>query len=244
MKRLKKAVDATNITLASLLFVLIVGGLSFVAAYGVIDIIRVAAAAPSPLDEALAASVRIEDGAGPIVGSGVIVGSDGVVLTNRHIIEHMEIIRVVTADGTRYAGKVMWRSEEKDDLAVVRVFDIMGEYSATYEQKPLNLHVARLRCSPLSVGDNVFTIGHPYGTPAALARGYVSGVGVPRALRLAIPVYPGNSGGGVFDEDGRLVGLISRARAVPTFFGIPSMTQIVLGVPNTTICNFFVRPRA
>lgn len=138
------------------------------------------------------------------LGSGVIVGADGIVVTNYHVVGQATEIRVVLNDRREFAAEVMLGDEEAD-LAVLRLKD------AT------DLPVLPIRNSDeVQVGDLVLAIGNPFGVGQTVSSGIVSGlarsslqVGQGRGyfIQTDAAINPGNSGGALVDTAGRLVGI-------------------------------------
>jgi serine protease DegQ len=136
------------------------------------------------------------------LGSGVIVSSQGFVLTNHHVIEGADDIQLVLADGRRVAAHVRGTDPESD-LAVLK---------ADEENLPaITFAVA----DHLQVGDVVLAIGNPFGLGNTVTMGIVSALGrnylgVNRFedfIQTDAAINPGNSGGALIDAAGNLVGL-------------------------------------
>lgn len=138
------------------------------------------------------------------LGSGVIVSSDGLVVTNQHVIEGADKIRVVLADKREFEAEIVV-SDDKTDLSVLRI-----------DPGPEALPALKLQDSDeLRVGDLVLAIGNPFGVGQTVTSGIVSAlartVGNSTELRSFIQtdaaINPGNSGGALLSMDGRLVGI-------------------------------------
>lgn len=138
------------------------------------------------------------------LGSGVIVKPDGVVVTNHHVIEGADEIRVVLNDRREFAAEVVG-DDEKTDLAVLRLIDA-----------PKDLPVVPFgKADALEVGDLVLAIGNPFGVGQTVTSGIVSalarttiGVADFRSfIQTDAAVNPGNSGGALVTMDGALVGI-------------------------------------
>jgi serine protease Do len=158
------------------------------------------------------------------LGSGVFVRSDGIVLTNHHVVDGAKEIKVTTYDH-RELSAVVLGSDEKSDLAVLRVKgDLKG-------LTPLPFG----RSSSLRLGQTVLAIGNPFGVGQTVTQGIVSAKG--RAdlgitanedfIQTDAAINPGNSGGALVDLKGRLVGIntaiLSRTGGnVGIGFAIPS----------------------
>ncbi|TAL79585.1 MAG: PDZ domain-containing protein [Burkholderiaceae bacterium] len=136
------------------------------------------------------------------LGSGVIVRSDGYILTNYHVIAAADAIQVALYDGRQAAAELVG-ADPDSDLAVLRV-KLPDLVSIKFSDK----HVLR-------VGDVVLAIGNPFGVGQTTTMGIVSALG---RNRLGINTYenfiqtdaainPGNSGGALVDASGYLVGI-------------------------------------
>lgn len=138
------------------------------------------------------------------LGSGVIVRSEGIVVTNHHVIDKADQITVVLADRRELDAKVIL-SDEKTDLAILRV-DTGGE-----KLPFLQFHDS----DDLEVGDLVLAIGNPFGVGQTVTSGIVSALA--RAaegvsdfsffIQTDAAINPGNSGGALITLDGRLAGI-------------------------------------
>jgi len=137
------------------------------------------------------------------LGSGVIVGANGLIVTNNHVIGAAQEITVVLNDRREFAAKLLV-SDERSDLAVLKI-DTHGEA----------LPVLELGDSDqLEVGDLVLAIGDPFGVGQSVSSGIVSalartGIGseVSSFIQTDAAINPGNSGGALVDLDGKLVGI-------------------------------------
>ena len=140
------------------------------------------------------------------LGSGVIVGSDGVIVTNNHVVEGGEQYRVVLNDRREFPADLVMK-DDRTDLAVLRI-DTGGQ------ALPM-LSFADTR--NLQVGDLVLAIGNPFGVGQTVTSGIVSAlartdVGVSdysSFIQTDASINPGNSGGALVDMQGRLVGVNS-----------------------------------
>ena len=143
------------------------------------------------------------------LGSGFIVDAEGHVVTNVHVIEGAEDIRVKLFDGRQYDADVVGR-DDKTDIALLKLRDA-----------PDDLPVATLgRSSELRVGELVLAIGNPFGLGNTVTHGIVSaterviGVGpYDNFIQTDASINPGNSGGPLFDMQGRVVGVSAMIEA-------------------------------
>jgi serine protease Do len=137
-------------------------------------------------------------------GSGFIVSSDGLILTNAHVVDGAKEVTVKLMDHREYKAKVLG-TDKTSDIAVLKI-DAHG------------LPAVRLGNSDqLGVGDYVLAIGAPFGLEETATAGIVSATGRSLPGDGAVPfiqtdaaVNPGNSGGPLFDSTGAVVGINSQ----------------------------------
>src|ERR1700746_1500111 len=150
------------------------------------------------------------DNAGPIrersLGSGVVVDSKGYIVTNRHVVEKADRIRVRLQDdppGVQHDAKVIG-SDQETDLAVIKI-DVDHA-----------LPTVKLGNSEgMQVGDWVLAVGSPFGLSATVTAGIVSATGrniVPHRqfqsfIQTDAAINPGNSGGPLVNMDGEVIGI-------------------------------------
>ncbi len=138
------------------------------------------------------------------LGSGVIVGADGVIVTNHHVVGGADKITVALSDRREFDAEVIL-NDEKTDLAVLRI-DTGGEKLPTLTFSDSD---------NIQVGDLVLAIGNPFGVGqtvtsgivSALARTQVSGQDYQFFIQTDAAVNPGNSGGALVGMDGELIGI-------------------------------------
>ncbi|WP_422034942.1 Do family serine endopeptidase [Reyranella sp.] len=138
------------------------------------------------------------------LGSGVLVGADGLIVTNAHVVKGADEIRVVLADRREFEAKLITQ-DERYDLALLRI-------EGSDEKFPF----LELRDSDsIEVGDMVLAIGNPFGLNQTVTSGIVSAVarsagGINDSnffLQTDAAINPGNSGGALVALDGRLIGI-------------------------------------
>ncbi len=138
------------------------------------------------------------------LGSGVIMNSEGYILTNHHVIEGASEIRVSTHDGREVAATLIG-SDAEIDLAVLKVSLKNLSFIKIAEQKPLK------------IGDVVLAIGNPFGVGQTVTMGIVSALGRNQLglntyedyIQTDAAINPGNSGGALINAHGELVGVNS-----------------------------------
>lgn len=138
------------------------------------------------------------------LGSGVIVSSEGYILTNHHVVESADEIEVALSDGRQMKAKIVGTDPETD-LAVLKV-----------NEKNLPVIVFG-QAEKAQVGDVVLAIGNPFGVGQTVTMGIVSALGrshlgintFENFIQTDAAINPGNSGGALVDAQGHLIGVNS-----------------------------------
>ncbi len=138
------------------------------------------------------------------LGSGVILGGDGIVVSNYHVVGQATDIRVVLNDRREYDASVLLADEESD-LAILQL------------ENAKDLPALSLRRSDtVEVGELVLAVGNPFGVGQTVSSGIVSGLARSGAatgntrgyfIQTDAPINPGNSGGALVDTAGQLIGI-------------------------------------
>lgn len=136
------------------------------------------------------------------IGSGVIATKDGYILTNNHVVDGADEVKVALQDGREFTAKVIGR-DPKTDVAVIKI-----------DAKDLPA-VPMADSTKVEVGDVVLAIGNPFGIGQTVTTGIVSATGRGGAVGLDYEdfiqtdaaINPGNSGGALVDAEGRLIGI-------------------------------------
>jgi serine protease Do len=155
-------------------------------------------------------------------GSGFIIDPAGIIVTNRHVIDHATTIRIGMSDGTELPARVLG-SDELTDVAVIQV-------TPTHPLPAVGWGDSRV----VEVGDWILAAGNPFGLGGSVTAGIVSAMGrdlgagpFDNFLQLDAPINPGNSGGPTFNMDGQVVGMTTAivspsGGSVGIGFAIPS----------------------
>lgn len=155
-------------------------------------------------------------------GSGFIIDSSGIIVTNNHVVEHADKIVVSLTDGRQLPATVLGR-DELTDIAVIKV--------QTGDALP---SVAWGDSRKAEVGDWIMAAGNPFGLGGSVSVGIISAEGrdlgsgpFDNFLQLDAPINPGNSGGPVFNMEGQVIGVSSvivspTGASVGIGFAIPS----------------------
>ena len=137
-------------------------------------------------------------------GSGVIIDSDGYIVTNNHVIEGASKITVYLKDGTEYEATLLG-TDSQTDIALLKI-DATGLTAATLGDS-----------DSLQVGETSIAIGNPLGKlSGTVTQGIISaldreidlGDGTMNLLQTDAAVNPGNSGGALFNNSGELIGIV------------------------------------
>ncbi len=136
------------------------------------------------------------------LGSGVIVSEDGYIVTNNHVIEKAQEIKVLLSDKKDYKAKVIG-ADPKTDIAVIKI-DAKGLAALPWGDS-----------NKLRVGEIVFAIGNPFGLNQTVTMGVISAVGRANVgiadyedfIQTDAAINPGNSGGALINAQGELIGI-------------------------------------
>ncbi|MEO7159469.1 MAG: trypsin-like peptidase domain-containing protein [Polaromonas sp.] len=143
------------------------------------------------------------------VGTGVVIVDKGVILSNLHVVEGAETIKVTFADGLESTASITGVQPE-NDLAVLQAHKI-----------PDDLVAATLRSTAdLMPGDQVVAVGYPFGIGPSTSSGVISGLGrnfrspegkqqIPNLIQFDAAANPGNSGGPLVTMDGEVIGIVT-----------------------------------
>ena len=138
------------------------------------------------------------------LGSGVLVDPSGLVVTNNHVIEGADKVKISLADKREFEADIVLK-DARSDLAVLRIGDKRERFPA------IDLGDS----DALQVGDVVLAIGNPFGVGQTVTHGIVSAVARTQIgitdyqffIQTDAAINPGNSGGALVDVNGRLVGI-------------------------------------
>ncbi len=136
------------------------------------------------------------------LGSGVIVSEDGYIVTNNHVIEKAQEIKVLLSNKKDYKAKLIG-ADPKTDIAVIKI-DAKGLNALPWGDS-----------NKLKVGEIVFAIGNPFGLNQTVTMGVISAVGRANVgiadyedfIQTDAAINPGNSGGALINARGELIGI-------------------------------------
>jgi putative serine protease PepD len=169
-------------------------------------------------------------------GTGFQVDTKGDIVTNFHVVENSDSVRVRLNDGHTYPGRVIGREPSKD-LAVIRISAPASELSP--------LHFAD--SSAVQVGDSVVAIGDPYGLRNTATAGIVSALHrtivspsndkITGVIQTDAAINSGNSGGPLLNSEGQVIGVNSQIYAGSQGGGSGGNIGIGFVIPSNTVAN-------
>lgn len=148
-------------------------------------------------------------------GSGVVVTDDGYILTNQHVIDQAMAVKVTAQDGTSYEAEVIEENARKD-LALIKI-----NPQNKNELQPASLG----NPNDVEIGETAIVIGNPLGLGISASQGIISATGRTvdskmQYFQIDAAVNPGNSGGGLFNIKGELIGIVNMKLAGEQIDGI------------------------
>ncbi len=176
-------------------------------------------------------------------GSGVIIGSEGYIITNNHVIDSANSITVTLTNGDTFEAKLI-ATDSVADVAVIKI-----------DPGTAKLSVAKIgKSSDVKLGETAVVIGNPMGLGVTVTDGIVSALsrsitieGVPMTLmQTNAEINPGNSGGGLFNKYGYLIGIVNAKASSTDIEGIGFAIPIdyAVEIANQLISQGYVAGRA
>jgi putative serine protease PepD len=171
-------------------------------------------------------TINVTESGGTATGSGVVIRSDGYILTNAHVVNGATSITVTTSGGKTYTGTVVG-TDTDSDLAVVKV-NANGLTPAAFADS-----------GKVAVGQLVVAVGSPLGLSGTVTSGVISALdrtidtgsssggssAIYNALQTDTAINPGNSGGALVDSSGAVVGITSSIATVSSSNSFPGQQQ-------------------
>jgi serine protease Do len=137
------------------------------------------------------------------LGSGFIVDKNGYIITNNHVVEKADEIKVKLSEGKEYKAKVIGR-DPKTDLVLIKISSLFGDLPTL----PLG------DSDRVKVGEWVLAVGNPFGLEHTVTKGIISATGrvigsgpYDNFLQTDAPINPGNSGGPLINLKGEVIGI-------------------------------------
>ncbi len=157
---------------------------------------------PFPFSQMIPHQRAGERPGGEARGSGFIIGADGIVVTNNHVVKDATKVTVTLDDGTELPAKVLGR-DARTDIAVLKI-------TANHKLPYIELGQSR----DVKPGEWVVAMGNPFGLGGTVTAGIVSAVSrdigsgpYDQFIQVDAPINKGNSGGPLFTQDGKVIGM-------------------------------------
>ncbi|MDH6550357.1 trypsin-like peptidase domain-containing protein [Streptomyces sp. SAI-041] len=215
--------------------------------------------------------INATSNAGESTGSGVIITSDGEIITNNHVISGASTIKVSTSDGKTYTAKVVG-TDSKKDLALIKLENASGLTAATLGNS-----------DGVQVGDQVVAIGSPEGLTGTVTSGIVSALNrdvtvatdegqsqnqggngqwpfefggrqfngdtgssttTYKAIQTDASLNPGNSGGALIDMNGNIIGINSAMYSASSDSSTAGSAGLGFSIPINTVKSDLATLRA
>lgn len=147
-----------------------------------------------------------------VSGSGVLVAASGTIVTNHHVMRDAASARVTLRGGRTFDLVNVLASDPANDLDLIQV---PGGDLAIATLAPAD--------DEIEVGERVFAIGSPFGLDHTLTEGIVSAIrdeGGTSMVQMQAPIAPGSSGGPLFDDRGRVIGINTATRSAGLHFAV------------------------
>jgi S1-C subfamily serine protease len=168
------------------------------------------------------------------IGSGVVLDKQGHIATNYHVVNGFDHLDVKLSDGSNITAQVVG-TDSGDDLAIIKI-DVAADKLTP---------VVLADFSKVRVGDAVVAIGNPFDLEATLSEGVVSGLGrvlsgqntraLSQVIQTDTAVNPGNSGGGLFNLNGELIGITN---AIENPSGADVFAGVAYAIPVSTLQKY------
>ena len=165
------------------------------------------------------------------VGSGIVLDSDGYILTNYHVIKDLDRFLIKLSNGREYFGKTLGY-DSFTDLAVLKISNLRELPEPKFGQS-----------SNIQVGEWVMAIGNPYALEGTVTVGIVSGkgrtdLGITRFesfIQTDASINPGNSGGPLINLDGNIIGVNTGVVAIGSGVGFAIPIETALNIANQLV---------
>jgi putative serine protease PepD len=177
--------------------------------------------------------IEVQDGSSEATGTGFIINTGGLIVTNAHVVGGADHAQVRLDDNATPIDAQVLGTDASSDLAVLRV-----DSAKTAHLRPLTLADS----DSVQVGDLAVAIGYPLGLDRTATAGIVSGLGraiqapngfsIDKVIQTDAPINPGNSGGPLLDSAGRVIGINSQIATAGSGGG---NVGIGFAVPSNTV---------
>jgi putative serine protease PepD len=191
-------------------------------------------------DAAGVVSIKVVDADGGDSGTGIVLNSEGLILTNNHVISEGTSITVSPGKSTSVTRTAtVVGTDPNSDLALIKI------NPSGLALRPLKL----VSSSSVQVGDSVYALGNPYGLTETLTKGIVSalereisapdGATIKNVIQTDAPLNPGNSGGPLLNAEGDVIGVNSQiaSDAARTEGSQPGSTGVGFAISSNTVAE-------
>lgn len=163
-------------------------------------------------------------------GSGVIISEDGYIVTNHHVVNGADEVIVHLFDNSSYNAKIVG-SDQKTDVALLKI-DTNNLAYATFANS-----------DSVEIGDDAIAIGNPLGTGISVTNGIISAIHkeitinreTMNLLQTNAEINSGNSGGGLFNIKGELIGIVNAKSSNSSFFSSATVEGLGYAIPSNTV---------
>ena len=157
-------------------------------------------------------------------GTGFVISEDGLIATCSHVIGESRLIKVRFDNGNEYKVEKIFASDRKLDLAILKINEA--------GLKPLQLETEKSS----EQGMEVIAMGNPQGLEFSIVRGIISGIREienQSLIQIAIPIEPGNSGGPLMNDKGKVCGIINMKSAITENLGFAIPVNNLIKIKDT-----------
>ena len=166
---------------------------------------------------------------GEMRGSGVIISEDGYIVTNYHVIENASSLKIISSTGEEYDATIIG-SDQRSDTAIIKINGKGLKYASLADSDKLKL------------GQEVIAIGNPLGEGLTCCNGIVSALSKEivinnnpmTVIQTNAAVNAGNSGGGLFNMNSDLVGVVN-AKSSASYYDETSVEGMGYAIPSNTV---------
>ena len=157
-------------------------------------------------------------------GTGFVISEDGLIATCSHVIGESRLIKVRFDNGNEYKVEKIFASDRKLDLAILKINEA--------GLRPLQLETEKSS----EQGMEVIAMGNPQGLEFSIVRGIISGIREienQSLIQIAIPIEPGNSGGPLMNDKGKVCGIINMKSAITENLGFAIPVNNLIKIKDT-----------
>ena len=159
--------------------------------------------------------LEVETKGGSKSGSGFYIDQRGTIVTNYHVIDKAQKIRIINSNGSAYTGEVTIKGYDKDlDIAILSIEKKNGAFLPLGDS------------SSIKVGQPIYAIGSPLGLANTVSEGIISGIRT-TGIQITAPISPGSSGGALINKNGEVIWI--------TYAAMQGGENLGFAIPNEKI---------